>query len=51
MVLLICFDIHLQSENKDKVLEMVKSIKDIGNVLFKEQKYQPAKEKYQKALR
>ncbi|XP_061189239.1 peptidyl-prolyl cis-trans isomerase D-like [Saccostrea echinata] len=39
------------SENKDKVLEMVKSIKDSGNALFKEQKYQLAKRKYKKALR
>lgn len=40
-----------QSENKDKVLEMIKSIKECGNSLFKEQKFQPAKKKYKKALR
>lgn len=40
-----------QSENKDKVLEMIKSIKECGNSLFKEQKIQPAKKKYKKALR
>nr|XP_011444704.2 peptidyl-prolyl cis-trans isomerase D isoform X1 [Crassostrea gigas] len=39
------------SENKDKVLEMIKSIKECGNSLFKEQKFQPAKKKYKKALR
>ncbi|XP_022320725.2 peptidyl-prolyl cis-trans isomerase D-like [Crassostrea virginica] len=39
------------TDNKDKVLEMVKSIKDYGNALFKEQKFQPAKKKYKKALR
>lgn len=41
----------IQTDNKDKVLEMVKSIKDFGNALFKEQKFQPAKKKYKKALR
>ena len=39
------------NENKDKVLEIIKSIKTIGNNFFKEQKIQDAKRKYKKALR
>jgi uncharacterized membrane-anchored protein YjiN (DUF445 family) len=48
----LCIFCHLsfQNENKDKVLEIIKSIKTIGNNFFKEQKIQDAKRKYKKAL-
>ncbi|VDI33274.1 peptidyl-prolyl isomerase D [Mytilus galloprovincialis] len=39
------------TENKEKVLTMITSIKGFGNNFFKEQKIQDAKRKYKKALR
>ncbi|KAK3100451.1 hypothetical protein FSP39_020087 [Pinctada imbricata] len=39
------------TEEKDKVLQLVKSIKDCGNGAFKEQKFELAKKKYKKCMR